>query len=346
VIKEKELEEIRQILKKSRKTLFFFDDDPDGLCSYLLLRKYTGQGRGIIIKSSPILTDQYVRKIHEYNPDLVVVLDKPMISQEFMDMADKKILWIDHHPLQKKISDNVVYYNPHLHKPEDNRPTSYWCYRVTQENLWLAMVGMVGDWFLPEFTEDFAKQHPELLHEVKDPGEALYDTQFGTLTRMFAFILKGKTSEINKCIRTLEKIDSPYEILEQQTPKGRLIYRYYKRINDMYERLLKRAVKKATKSPILFFKYTSKTMSFTGDLANELIHRYPNKVIIIGRDKGDRIIMSIRSHKLDLPPIIEKAVSGLDGYGGGHSHACGGNVSKEDFYIFLERFKRIVKEKL
>jgi hypothetical protein len=51
---------------------------------------------------------------------------------------------------------------------------------------------------------------------------------------------------------------------------------------------------------------------------------------------------SIRSAKEILPPLIEKALNGLEGYGGGHEHACGLNIKSIHFEEFLERFKKMV----
>ena len=49
--------------------------------------------------------------------------------------------------------------------------------------------------------------------------------------------------------------------------------------------------------------------------------------------------MSLRSSTLDLPPILEHALRGVEGYGGGHEHACGACVKVEDWDLFLEQFK-------
>jgi len=341
MIPEKELQKIRDYLNSSENPLFLFDDDPDGLCSYLLLKKYIGRGKGIVVKCSPKLDKKYLRKVEEYCPDKVFILDKPMVDEEFAEGVNVPIIWIDHHAPQDL--PGIKYFNPRLEKDADNRPTSYWCYRITEQDLWIAMCGIVGDWFLPEFTNEFQKKYPGLLGDVKNPGEALYDSDFGKLSKIFAFILKGKTSDVNKCISILEKIESPYEILHQETPKGRYLYKYYQKVNKHYEELLKDAKKAVSNEKTILYMYPSSKHSFTGNLSNELLHRFPGKIIIIGREKEDRIILSLRSSKEAIPPALEKALEGLDGYGGGHTFACGGNISKEDFPEFLKRFKKIIK---
>src|SRR4030042_6017595 len=100
MLTEKQIKEIREHLEKAQNPVFFFDNDQDGLCSFLLLRKYTERGKGFPIKTSPALTKDYFRKISEFNSDYVFILDKPEVSKEFFDEIEKvniPVVWIDHH---------------------------------------------------------------------------------------------------------------------------------------------------------------------------------------------------------------------------------------------------------
>ena len=63
MITQEQILEFRKLLDSSERYLFFFDDDPDGLCSYLLLRKYLGRGKGVVVKSNPTLSTEYLRKV-------------------------------------------------------------------------------------------------------------------------------------------------------------------------------------------------------------------------------------------------------------------------------------------
>ena len=49
MLSEKQVKEIREHLEKAQNPLFFFDNDQDGLCSFLLLQRYIGRGKGIAI---------------------------------------------------------------------------------------------------------------------------------------------------------------------------------------------------------------------------------------------------------------------------------------------------------
>ncbi len=339
-ITEKQLQEIRDELENSFRPLFFFDDDPDGLCSFLLFYRLIKEGKGIVVKSSPELDEKFLHKVDEYNPDKVFILDKPLVSQDFLDKINIKIIWIDHHePVKRK---KVTYYNPRINNDKDNKPTSYWCYKIVEQDLWIAMIGIVGDWHLPDFSGQFSKLYPDLLpKDIKRPEEAMFKTELGKLIKIFSFILKGKTQEVMKCVKILTRIKEPYEILKQTSPQGRFIYKRYKQINEQYEELLSSI--KATSSKLIVFTYKQDKMSFTADLGNELLFKYPKKVILVGREKNGEFKCSLRSSGIKLPPILKEALKSVDGYGGGHTYACGCCINKKDFKKFVENIKALIR---
>ncbi len=218
MIPESKLKEIKDHLNSSENPLFFFDNDTDGLCSYLLLKRYIKRGKGIVTKSSPYSSAPYLRKIEEYSPDKVFILDKPIVNQEVIDKTKVPIIWIDHHIPQKP--KGAHYFNPRLKKHSDNTPTSYWCYKITKKDMWISSIGVIGDWHIPKFFNELSKNYPDLIKKTKDPGKIIYETQLGNLIRMYNFLLKGKTSDVRKSISIIEKINSPYELLNKETPKS------------------------------------------------------------------------------------------------------------------------------
>ena len=46
MLPEKENKQLREELKTAKKPLFIFDDDPDGLCSFLLFYRFLREGKG------------------------------------------------------------------------------------------------------------------------------------------------------------------------------------------------------------------------------------------------------------------------------------------------------------
>jgi len=336
------LKEIKNYMEKCENPLIFFDDDSDGLSSFLLIHKYLDKGKGIIVTHSTV-DESYLRKVEEYNSDLIIVLDKHKIEQDFVDKVNVPIVWIDHHPIVD--IKGVKYFNPKLYGKKDY-PTSYWAYEITNENLWIAMIGIMSDWNLAHLDE-FSKKYPDLINkEVNEPEELYFETKFGIFAKLFTFILKGKSDDVKKSINILTRINDPYEILDQTTPRGKFIYKRFEKINKEYELILKDALKGGiiTKN-ILLYTYTVKNTSFTTILANELMYKFKDKVIIVARYKDDMVKISLRTYhksKIILPPLINKAIKGLRGASGGHDHACGGEINKDDFKEFVDRLEHLL----
>ena len=342
-LSKNQITQLRDHLDNCKNPLFFFDDDQDGLCSFLQLYRYKKEGKGIIVKTTPKLGSIFVNKVNEYQPDKIFILDIAVVEQDFLDEMKVPVIWIDHHgPFER---DNVKYFNPRISNWEDNHPTSYMCHQVVQQDLWIATIGCVADWFIPTFINDFKKEYPDLIDKpYKMAGDIIYNTKLGFLTRIFAFVLKGNTNEVMKSIKVLTRIESPYEILKQETAQGKYIYKRYGEANKMYEPLIKDVLRTAEKTDekLVLFKYTDNKTSFTSELSNEAIYRHPDKIILIAREKNDEMKCSIRSSKIILPPLVEKCLIGLEGYGGGHEHACGLNVKTADFEEFVKRFKGMI----
>ncbi|MBS3131803.1 DHH family phosphoesterase [Candidatus Woesearchaeota archaeon] len=337
-LSEEQYGQIRNELDSCKNPLFFFDDDPDGLCSFLLLYRYLKEGHGIVVKTHPVLDARSLQKVEEYSPDKIFVLDIAKLEQDFIDGVHCPVIWIDHHgPFER---NNVKYFNPRNISKDAYFPTSYLCYKATRQDLWIAMIGCIADMHLPDFIEDFRKEYPDINADGNDVAEVYFNSDIGKLIKIFSFIMKGKTSDVMKHIKALTRIESPYEILRQETTRGRFIYKKYDKINSLYETLYKQAISDVGSEKLLVFTYHDDQMSFTGDLANELMHRYPGRVIIVGRKKEGDVRMSIRTAGVSIPPALDKSLAGLQGYGGGHDNACGANVKEQDFPEFLERMKK------
>ena len=129
MLTKKEISEIREHLLRAQSPLFYFDNDQDGLCSYLLLRRFYNKGNGVPVKTSPLSMD-YFRRIEEFYPDYIFILDKPIVSKSFFEEAEKRnipVVWIDHHKIDfSAIPEFVNYYNTvRPHSSLGNRPIDY-----------------------------------------------------------------------------------------------------------------------------------------------------------------------------------------------------------------------------
>lgn len=347
MLSNKKIEEVRGYLENAQNPLFFFDNDVDGLASFLLLRKFCDKGKGVAIKSFPDLNVTYFRKVNEFKPDCIFVLDKPLIDKNFREKVHQiniPIIWIDHHPIPDYANEEGIYYFNPLIESNTNEPTSYICYKITKrkEDEWIAMIGCLSDWFIPEFDENFVKDYPELYTKTNNPAKALYETELGKIIKILSFALKDRTSNIVKMLKTLLTIKSPYELIES-TPKTASIHKRYKQINRRYEKILNRAKEIAKhRGRLIFFQYGG-DLSLSSEISNELSYLFPDKIIVVAYIKGNKANISIRGALLNVRELVAKALEGIESTSGGHEHACGATVQVEDLPKFRDNLIRLLK---
>jgi single-stranded DNA-specific DHH superfamily exonuclease len=344
MLSKEKIEEIRGLLEKSQNPLFFFDNDLDGLASFMILLRFLGRGKGVAAKSYPDLNIAYARKIDEFKPDFIFILDKPLVSEEFFSYARARnipVVWIDHHPLSQKI-EHIAYYNPIDGSPSTNEPVSYWCWKIAKEkkeDLWIAMVGTISDWFIPDFQERFFSQYPDLFEKKKEVSAILYETRLGLLIKILNFALKDRTTNVLKMIKALQSAKTPYEVFDDK--KFESARRRYSQISRKYEKFIEKAKEQASGN-LIFFQYGG-DLSLSGEIANELQYLFPEKAIVVAYIKGEKANISLRSQKLDIREIASKAMNGIIGTSGGHAHASGASMKVEDLPRFKENMEKQLK---
>ena len=339
MLTQKQIIEIREHLESSQNPLFFFDNDADGLCSFLLLRRYIGRGNGVVVKSYPGLDASYTRKIREFNPDKIFILDKPLVKEDFFDYTRERnipTVWIDHHSVQK--SEGIFYYNPMANSPPSNEPVSFLCHQVTQKDEWISLIGCIGDYYIPDFLEEFAKEFPDLVPKRRAPAELRYETEMGKITRIVEFALKDKTSSVIKMMKLLISAKSPYEITKREKPYDSVIRRY-EQINKKYQKLLEKAKSFGSHKKILFFRYSG-DLSISAEISNELMYLFPEKVIAVAYVKDDVVKISLRGGKKDLRVVVANIQKVIGGTGGGHETAVGMAIKLSDW----EKFKELLEK--
>lgn len=343
MLTNKEINEIKEHLEKAQNPIFFFDNDADGLCSFLLLSRFIGRGKGVAIKSFPDLQESYARKLHELNPDYIFILDKPIVSEGFIEEARKlslPVVWIDHHNVDAKIFEDVFYYNSARKQASSNEPVTYIAWKITEkkQDQWLALSGCISDNYLPDFNKEFSKDNPDLLDkDVKSAFQALYDSEIGKITRIMSFGLKDSVSNVVSMIKFLQKIQAPNELLLEDS-KNHILSRF-EQIDKKYQKLIEKA-QEHIKEKLIYFSYGG-DLSLSADIANELYYRNPHKLVVVVFISGAKANISIRGKR--AKEISMKAIEGLIATGGGHDEAVGCKVNVEDLPIFKERIENLVQ---
>lgn len=334
------MNEIKEHLEKAQNPIFYYDNDADGLCSFLILRRYLGRGKGVAVRSYPELNAQYARKAQELNADYVFVLDKPVISREFVEEINKiglPLVWIDHHDVIterfEKEFDNFFVFNA-----KSEEPVTYWAYKIAnrKEDVWIALMGCVADHYMPDFASEFVKEYPDYWSKgVKEPFDVYYKTEIGRIARALNFGLKDSVTHVVQLQNFLISCSGPGDVLLEG--KGNHAFRQKnKEIEEKYADLLGRA-KRESFGNLIFFDYSGE-LSISSDLSNELSYLYPKKYIVVAYKKGGITNLSLRGR--GVKKILERVIGELEGaVGGGHDDAVGARIRTED----LGRFKEMIE---
>ena len=350
MLTEKQVKEIREHLELAQNPLFLFDNDNDGLTSFLLLRRFIGRGKGVVIKSYPELNASYFKRVKELNPDYIFILDKPEASSEFFERAKQEnipIIWLDHHQIKKSRAkelkkQGINYYNPFLNN-KTSEPVSYLCYKITnkKEDVWLAIIGCISDAFIPDFYNEFQQQFPELSKKFPSSAfDLLYNSEIGKIARILDFSLKDKTTNVVNMMKFMAKLKNPYDILEE-TSKTEQILKRYNEINSNYQELIKKAKNNIT-DKLIFFQYKG-NLSLSANISNQLMFEFPKKIIVVAYVKEDIANISLRGknvRKLTLEAIKDIP----NATGGGHKDATGAKISSSYLPQFKEKIEGLIKK--
>jgi single-stranded DNA-specific DHH superfamily exonuclease len=344
----KQIKEIRVHLEKAQNPVFFFDNDADGLCSFLLLQRFIGRGKGVPVRSFPDMGKDYFRKVDELGADYIFILDKPIVSKDFFSEVDKHnipTVWIDHHGVEGLvIPDNIHYYNPVLNKNKNNEPVTFLVWQIVNKerknDSWLASIGCISDSFLPPFYDDVLKDYPELGVKAKNAFDVYYKTELGKIARIFNFALKDRTTNVILMLKYLMKVSGPYDVLNENS-KNKTMHQRYDLLNKTYRKFVDKAIAGFDNSDkILFFQYGG-DMSISSDISNELYYKFPSKIIVVVYVTGIKANISARGK--NVKEKILNSIKDLDGAtGGGHNDAVGAKVLVDDIEIFRDRLEKII----
>ena len=325
------MERVREAISAASNPIVFFDDDADGIASFLLLQHVLGDTLYAPMKKRPNLGETLSELATQLGADLKIVLDVAVLEDVFLSTPPQTV-WIDHHDEQDP--RGAIYLNGSV-------PTSMLVYELFSGPKWIAAAGAVGDYHIPSFIEELRHEHPELVPSFERVEDLVFSSPLGELALIFETCVKGTIREARRKLDVLRRIKDPEELLEGTTTEGIIIRRAYERDRAEYRGYLAEALEHAKGSEKLFvYRYAHSGHTFTAQLSNELAYTLPDHVVIVAAEYAGAYRLSIRSHARELPELLARALIGIEGSGGGHPHACGANVKSEDFERFLENLRR------
>lgn len=341
---KKQKEEILEHLDRAKNPVFFYDNDADGLCSFLIIRRYLGRGKGVSIRSYPGLDASYAKKAEELNADYVFVLDKPVLSEDFVNhisLLGIPLVWIDHHDVENNLAkrENFFIYNPSKNKGKNKstEPVTYLVYDLTKrsEDMWIALIGCIADHYMPKFFSDFSRIYPNFwAKNIAKPFDVYYKTEIGRVAQALGFGLKDSISNVVELQNFLIGSAGPEDVLLEMG-EDRAFGKRYRIINSKYIQLLDKARENISDKCIFF--YYGGDMSISADISNRLCYDFPDKYIAVAYIKGGITNISLRGK--GVKKVLARIIDKLEGAsGGGHEDAVGARIKSED----LEKFKEFL----
>ncbi len=345
MVLSQELKTIRTLLEQSASPFFLYDNDADGLCSFVLLRRFLGRGEGSAVRSNPDIDVRYAHQALAHGADLVVVLDRPYLGDSFLRELESRnipVLWIDHHQVDSSHREHslVHAFNPCFAANPSHEPVTHWSYLISSraEDCWIAVMGCIADHFLPPYVSLVKKTYPELWASVKKPFEAYYTTELGFLARMIAFGLKSPPSQVSVFERSLYSCSSPHDFkaaLDSSEPFAEEI----RSLAHRYKTLIERACAEVN-GQFIFFTYGGET-SMSSEIANELSFRYPSSYVLVTHTKPGILALSLRGNNVlsfieQVLPLFPRAS------GGGHRDAVGVRLPSSELNSFKHELFNLI----
>ncbi|MGK0209362.1 MAG: single-stranded DNA-specific DHH superfamily exonuclease [Patescibacteria group bacterium] len=340
MLSQEKINEIRDHLESSANPLFLYDNDADGLCSFLVLRRALGRGKGVAIKSYPELNSSYLDKVEEFYADAVFVLDKAEISAGFIDGLSEKnipLIWIDHHPslTDSKLIAQTHYYNSY----PSAEPTTFiaHCVFKRKNDLWLSMIGCISDVYTPSFAEQFSEDFPDLYRWGVDAFTSLHTSEIGKFALMLNFGLMDTTHNVLHLTKYLVGVTGPYDLLEENE-ETKAFHKKYRGLRNELMKNVERAESESDLPNGVFYYSYSGSVSMSSLLSNQLYFKHPDSLVIVAYKKSDRVNVSIRG--IGAKKFTGLLVKDIDGAsGGGHEVATGAMIP----LIEVDKFEEMIR---
>ncbi len=243
--------------------------------------------------------------------------------------SDRFNLSVDHHPTDRY---GLFHANPFFSGFE--WPVSFTTYALfgSVEESWIAAIGVVADWTaekVPErFWEIVEREYPFLVNSRKQ--EKLVEGPIGEMALMIDSTIAVHRQE--GAIYALDALKglTPEQMLEGRGKAKRMLKLKEKVLAEVESVFGNELV--TDRFVLLRFSSKNRIKSLVAAWAKK---RYPDRLVVIAQDEGEKIRLSFRNGT-GLNTLAAELTNGI-GYGGGHDRASGGMVYREKWEEFKKR---------
>lgn len=198
-------EQARDLILAAKRPIVFFDDDADGVASFLVTQRVLGMTFYAPVKKRPNLGSTLAGIATQLAADLKIVLDVAELEDEFLEPAPKTV-WVDHHDAQDP--RGAVYVNPKT-RGEESVPTSVLVRDLLGGPAWIAAVGSVADYHVPAFIEEVRDAYPSLVPAFESVEDLVFSSPLGELALIFETCVKGTVPEARRKLYLLRRVVEP-----------------------------------------------------------------------------------------------------------------------------------------
>ena len=328
-------------LKPTDGVVIIYNDDADGMCSCVLVKKYLAtKGVHPYIIPQPMPPDKnLMRRVQTGLPNKIIWLDMaidqtPGVLQRMGSFANQLV--VDHHIIQNDLGrmGGIIHHNPRFADPAKYQSTTYLAWKITSElmdtdnSLWIAAFGAVADYDL-RWSEDLMEAASK-----KWPRET-----FTKLAYMVESVRLARALNTDQIVERLMSANSPDDILNDET-----FVNSYNSVQEAIDSSIEAAETKGQLMDKIFFYELESKFNIRSPVSGKLSEKWPNRVIVVYGKVGNNMNASVRSHtrKPDVNKILRAASRDIKGASAGGHEAAGGATVPQDNW---EEFKiKLVEE--
>jgi len=316
-------------LKPSDRIALIFHDDADGFVSALLFNEFLDKRGCKDIKVFPFKYGKDSINNYLSTDNKIIICDLGPRVFQGVNLVNKNILYIDHHPKDVEIPEEIIEY-----RRVSGIPASKIVYDILEEHIqnleWLAMIGLLadrGDKYEGNFAfiRQFFEKNKLKINDFE--REAVYP--FSRTIIYFEDNLK-KAYEILHGLKTMMDMG---KIVKYSIPIEQEIDKFV----DLYEN------KKEMINNINFY-YFEPRFGVKSIVTSIISSQYPEESFIFATPEDNTIRFSARcqSRRVDMGELMKKLTENLENANaGGHAVSAGGVIMKKDLPVFMERLKKV-----